>query len=209
MIKQEAFDENTRRYEKWFERNEFVYRSELEAVEELLPHKGKGIEIGVGTGRFSHPFSIKFGLDPSMNMLKIAKEKGIEVVKAIGEKIPFSDRSFDFVLIVTTICFFDEPFTALKESARILKDDGSIIIGFIDKESKVGKIYQKKKENNVFYREASFFDVKTVVDLLERSGFHDFSFAQTIFRNLDIGCIEKPQKGYGKGSFVVVKGKKN
>jgi len=32
-------------------------------------------------------------------------KKGIEVVEGIAEDLPFDDESFDFVLMITTICF--------------------------------------------------------------------------------------------------------
>lgn len=39
----------------------------------LLPNIGKGVEIGVGTGRFSAPLGIKLGVDPSWEMSKLAR----------------------------------------------------------------------------------------------------------------------------------------
>jgi len=156
-MKSEPFDRYHERYDDWFNRHENLYESELKAVEELLPSKGKGIEIGVGSGRFAYPLSIGFGLDPSEEMLRLADERGIQVVRGIGEYIPFKNGSFDFALIVTTICFFDDPLKSLKEAMKILKPKGAVIIGFIDKESLVGQIYQKKKDENVFYSGANFF----------------------------------------------------
>ncbi|MEF8835919.1 MAG: class I SAM-dependent methyltransferase [Candidatus Thermoplasmatota archaeon] len=203
------FEEHSKRYDDWFEDHEDIYRSELKAVEKAVPSDGRGIEIGVGSGRFSEPLSIDFGVDSSNEILQIAKKRDIEVVKAIGEKMPFRDGSFDYVLIVTTICFFDDPLKALKESARILKPEGRVIIGFIDKESQVGKIYQKKKEDNVFYKNAYFFAVEDVIDILKSIGFFDLSFYQTIFDGLDKGKIEQPKEGHEEGSFLVVSGLKS
>ncbi|GAH21196.1 unnamed protein product, partial [marine sediment metagenome] len=37
------------KYEDWFERNKFVYESEIQAIKELLPKVKKSIEIGVGS----------------------------------------------------------------------------------------------------------------------------------------------------------------
>jgi len=207
-MKSEPFDKYHERYDDWFNRHENLYKSELEAVRELLPSEGKGIEIGVGSGRFAYPLSIGFGLDPSEEMLRIADERGIQVVRGVGEKIPFKNGSFDFALIVTTICFFDDPLKALKETARILKPEGTIIIGFIDKNSSLGQIYQKKKDENVFYSPAHFFSVEEVTDLLKKLGFSELSFVQTIFEGIDTTSVEKPKKGYGEGSFVVVRAEK-
>ena len=68
------FDRYYKRYDAWYNKNKFAYLSELEAIKELLPKKGKGLEIGVGTARFAAPLGITTGVDPSENMLKIAKK---------------------------------------------------------------------------------------------------------------------------------------
>lgn len=207
MVKSEPFDEHSKRYEKWFDSHKHVYLSELNAVEEMVPTEGKGIEIGVGSGRFSAPLDIELGIDPSKDMLKLARRKGIEPVLGQGEKLPLRDNSLDFALIVTTICFFDEPTAAIEETSRVIKEKGDIIIGFIDKDSSVGEIYQEKKEENIFYKNAEFFNVEEAVQILESSGFDDFSFVQTIFEGLDISKKEVVKEGCGEGSFVVIKGK--
>ncbi|MFO8109640.1 MAG: class I SAM-dependent methyltransferase [Thermoplasmata archaeon] len=208
-IKAKPFDENSDRYEMWFDRNKVIYKSELLAVGKLLPKRGKGIEVGVGSGKFSEPFSIPVGVDPSTDMLRLAKKRGIQVIKGVGENLPIKNSEFDFVLIVTTICFFDDIKQALKEAKRILKPSGAIIIGFIDKDSQIGKKYQSEKDKNVFYKEAEFFSVNEVVQLLKEAGFSDFSYVQTMFHSLDsISEVEGMKEGYGEGSFVVIKGRR-
>ena len=63
----EVFEKFAERYDSWFDRNPYAYKSELKAISALIP-KGKGIEIGVGTGRFAKPLGIKFGIEPSRKM---------------------------------------------------------------------------------------------------------------------------------------------
>ncbi len=55
MAKVEPFEEYASQYEGWFERNRFVYESELRAIRKQLPKSNNGIEIGVGSGRFAIP----------------------------------------------------------------------------------------------------------------------------------------------------------
>ena len=197
------FEEHYDRYEEWFEEHRYAYLSELEAVRRLIP-KGEGIEIGVGSGRFAEPLGIKQGVEPSKRMAEIARSRGIRAVDGVAEELPFEDESFDFVLMVTTICFLDDAEKALREAHRVLKPGGSIIIGFIDRESPLGKEYLKHKEENVFYREAAFYSVNDVLSLLEN--FKCVSALQTIFRPLDsIDSLEPVLEGYGKGSFVVIR----
>jgi ubiquinone/menaquinone biosynthesis C-methylase UbiE len=75
----DIFDTYAKEYDKWFDTYLSVYQSELRAVKMLLPHGGRGIEIGVGTGRFSVPFGITVGVEPSRGMAEIARSRGITV----------------------------------------------------------------------------------------------------------------------------------
>ncbi|MCK4455972.1 MAG: class I SAM-dependent methyltransferase [Thermoplasmata archaeon] len=209
MEKVEPFDSHADRYEDWFERNRFAYESELLAVKRLFPEDSVGVEVGVGTGRFAEPLGIKVGVDPSARMGEVARRRGIEVIAGIAENLPIRDSRFDAVLLVTTICFLDDMEGALKEAYRVMRPGGAIVIGFVDKNSPLGKSYQQRKDENVFYGVATFLSVEEVVQVLERAGFEDLAFAQTIFNDLaEIRDIEPVREGYGEGSFVVVKGLK-
>jgi hypothetical protein len=55
MAKTKPFNEHRHEYEQWFYDNYYVFRSELEAIRKVIPGKGKGIEIGTGSGIFSLP----------------------------------------------------------------------------------------------------------------------------------------------------------
>jgi SAM-dependent methyltransferase len=209
MGKIEPFEMFPERYEEWFEINRFVYESELQAIKQLLPERGKGIEVGVGSGRFAAPLGIKLGIEPSAEMRKIALSKGIEVMDGVAESLPFKDTQFDFVLMVTTICFLDDIDAAFKETCRVLKPEGYFIIGFIDKESPIGQFYQKHKDENPFYKIADFYSVTEVTQHLRQSGFESFHFTQTVFHDLsEIKEVEPVKEWYGEGSFVIIRAKK-
>ena len=199
------FEEASVEYDEWFETHKWVYRSEVEAVKKLIPKTGKGIEIGVGTGRFSIPFGIKVGVEPARAMAEIARKRGISVCESKAENLPFQDNSFDFALIVTTLCFLEDPFQALKEIKRILKPAGKIVIGMLDEYSPLGKLYEEKRKKNKFYRDARFYSVKQVLDWLEKLEFDNLQTLQTIFENPDkIQSLEPIEEGFGKGLFVVI-----
>ena len=209
MKRVEPFEKHAKEYDVWFDENELVYLSELEAVRSMLPVDGTGIEIGVGTGRFAAPLGIKLGLEPSKSMASLARQRGIEVVEGEAEALPFEDGSFDFVLMVTVICFLNDVGKALSEAYRVLKSGGCIVIAFIDKNSPIGKLYEQRKNEDVFYKEATFYSVEEVSALLQQAGFKNLSFCQTVFQEeAKPGEVQKPQPGYGKGSFVVVRAKK-
>jgi len=203
----DIFNRYYKKYDAWYDNNKYTYQSELEAIKKVLPKKGKGLEIGVGTGRFASSLGIKFGIDPSKNMLKIAQQRGIDVRLGFGELLPFRNGLFDYVAIINTLCFVRNHQKVLEESRRVLKKKGKLIIGIIDKDSFLGRFYQKKKSK--FYQQATFFNPRQVINLLEGMGFYKFSYYQTIFKLPEsINSIEKPLKGFGKGGFVVISGEK-
>jgi ubiquinone/menaquinone biosynthesis C-methylase UbiE len=195
------------RYDAWYENNRNAYLSEIEAVREVLPPGGRGLEIGVGTGRFAAPLDISKGIDPSGKMISLARERGVDAERGRGEELNFGDNEFDLVALIVTICFVEEPEKVLRESERVLKPNGRIIVGIIDRESVIGKELIRKK--SVFYANARFYSVKEILEMLKKSGFGSFDIVQTLFRPLgSIDSIEPPESGYGKGSFVVISGNK-
>jgi SAM-dependent methyltransferase len=204
----EPFEKHTQRYESWFSKNWDAYLSELDAVRALLP-EGDGVEIGVGTGRFAGPLGIVFGIDPSREMITIARKRGTEVVRGIAEALPLRSSSFSTALMVTTICFVDSPRRAMEEAYRILRPGGNLIIGFIDRSSPLGKQYMDHRKESVFYRAASFYSVDELRAYLMETGFCSFGFVQTVYRPLPSITTKEPvKKGHGKGSFVVVRATK-
>lgn len=209
MEKIEPFERFTLRYEDWFEKNKYAYQSELLGIKTVLIEDKRNIEIGVGSARFAAPLGIRVGIDPSKRMLNLALKKGIFVIEAVAENLPFRERSFSFALMITTICFVENITSAFKEAFRILRSKGSLILGFIDKNSSIGKFYQKRKNKNIFYKVAKFYSVKRAVNHLKKTGFRFFDFFQTLFQNLgEFNKIEPIRKGYGQGSFIVVKATK-
>ena len=203
------FEKYAEQYESWFEKNRWVYEAELRAVKAMMPVAGTGLEIGVGTGRFAGPLGIKDGVEPSKRMRDFAQKQGIQAVDGMAEELPFADSQFDFVLMVTTICFMDDIGKALMEAYRVLSKMGVLIIGFVDRDSKMGRIYMERQKENVFYKEAAFFSVAELVECISRAGFTGLTFNQTIFGALDETAEDEPVKpGYGDGSFVVIRGRK-
>lgn len=205
-----SFQKHTVQYEKWFDENKCVYEAELNALKSLLPSGERGIEIGVGTGRFAAPLGVKFGVEPASRMRVIAQQRGVQVIGGLAEQLPLKNSGFSYALMVTVVCFLNNVSKAFQEAHRILKKDGYFIVALIDRNSPVGQVYSAQKRQSVFYKEAVFYSVDEIVELMQRSGFDDFQFRQTLFQNVSGTTANEPVlPGYGKGSFVAVRSKKH
>ena len=208
MSKTSPFEKYAHKYEEWFTKNYWAYKAELKAVQTLFP-KGKGVEIGVGTGRFAGPLGIRFGIEPSDRMREIARQRGSHVLNGLAEELPFGNSKVDFILMVTTVCFVDDINKAFQEAHRVLAKGGFLIVGLVDRHSPLGKIYLDRQNESVFYKEATFFSVNEIINIMSQTGFTNHSYRQTIFHDLHgITETEPVKPGYGEGAFVAVRGKK-
>ncbi|MGD9014851.1 MAG: methyltransferase domain-containing protein [Candidatus Omnitrophota bacterium] len=204
----DIFQRYYKKYDAWYDKNRLAYLSELKAISRVLPKSGKGLEIGVGTGRFAAPLGIGIGVDPAKNMIALAWQRGVDAKLGYGEHLTFRNATFDYVTIIITICFVQDPQKVLEQANRVLKKNGKVIIGIIDKNSFLGKFYQNKR--SVFYKQANFFSVREITDLLKATGFNKFSYYQTIFQVPDkINSAQEPQRGFGKGGFVIIRAQKS
>lgn len=206
MPKTGPFEHYCDAYDDWFEKNRDVFAAELETIRSLLPRPGTaGLEVGVGSGQFAAPLEISIGIEPSPQMAARARRRGIRVCPGVAEALPFLNATFEFVLMVTTICFLDDVAGAFKEAHRVLKPGGCLIVGFIDKESELGRMYAKNREKSRFYKEATFFSVQEVVHFFKGAGFGNLIAFQTLIAG------EAPAalcEGSGKGAFVGIRGLK-
>src|SRR4030042_1200775 len=134
------FEKTWKSYDEWFDGHQALYQSELAALKKAVP-SGAGLEVGVGTGRFAAPLGVRFGLDPAIHMLRLAKKRGLLVVQGLGESLPFKDESFDFVQIIFVIECVDDLLSFLREAVRTVRRNGALILGFIDRDSLWGQYY--------------------------------------------------------------------
>jgi ubiquinone/menaquinone biosynthesis C-methylase UbiE len=209
MKNRDVFEKYAQEYDKWFDENKDVYKSEIMTLRGLIPREGVGLEVGVGTGRFATPLGIRMGVEPAKAMADMARKRGINVHEGRAEALPFDDDSFDFVLMMTTICFLENPLQALEEAKRVLKPEGHIIIGMIDRNSPLGMSYERKKTTSKFYKYANFHSADEVLNWLRSLNFGHIVTRQTIFKSPDeIDALESFEEGHGKGAFVAISAQK-
>jgi len=209
MKNRDVFEKYAQEYDKWFDENKDVYKSEIMILRGLIPREGVGLEVGVGTGRFATPLGIKMEVEPAKAMADMARKRGINVHEGRAEALPFDDESFDFVLMMTTICFLEDPLLALEEAKRVLKPEGHIIIGMIDRDSPLGMSYERKKTTSKFYKYANFHSADEVLNWLRSLNFGHIVTRQTIFKSPEeIDALEPFEEGHGKGAFVAISARK-
>jgi ubiquinone/menaquinone biosynthesis C-methylase UbiE len=206
QVNPNVFDSNASDYDNWFDRHPLLFQSECKAIGKTIPVQGIGVEIGVGTGRFAELLKIPVGVEPVHAMAQMAIGRGVTVVKAKAENLPFHSLSFDYALMATTVCFLDDIPKAFAEAHRIIKKNGYFIVAMIDRDSAIGIEYEAKKAASPWYKNAHFYSVHEITDLMQQAGFALFEYWQTLFDNREE--LTDPLPGFGKGSFVVIRSQK-
>jgi SAM-dependent methyltransferase len=167
----EVFEAHAGRYDRWFDEHRATYLRELKILRGYSGAAGWDLEIGVGTGRFAEPLGIRLGIDPSLPMLRIARARGVEVVRGVAEALPFRDASMRSILIMTSLCYFDDPDAAFREIFRILARGGTVIIGFLGRGGAIAGHYLETEEKGTFLAHATFYTPAEVMSMLAGAGF--------------------------------------
>jgi SAM-dependent methyltransferase len=194
------FDELAKEYDAWYDgEGSRIFINEVQAFQPLLPALPRPwLEIGVGSGRFAQALGIDTGIDPSVKLVEIARNRGVKASLGRGEEQIFDAESFGTVFLIVTLCFLDSPLKVLKEAKRILIPRGKLVIGLVFKESPWGKLYQQKKEEgHRFYKYARFYSCTEVVKLMFRAGFMGDIMISTLRQKPgDVQLLEEPKGGY-------------
>lgn len=119
----------------------------LESVRTLLIEDGEHIlEIGHGNaGHLKHILGLAqnlayTGVDISETMHQEAKKLNkdfgdqADFILYEGKKLPFQDETFDKIFTVNTVYFWENPVDFLNEIYRVLKDDGTFVLTFAQRD---------------------------------------------------------------------------
>src|SRR3989344_7493141 len=117
--------------------NEFVDQgrnlARMKFAAEIFPEKpGKIIDLGCSygfLGDLMEPKGFEYvGVDIA-ERIKEARKRGRNIVKAnIEERLPFKDKTFDYVFCGDTLEHLYRPWKVLGEAKRLLKKDGVLIV---------------------------------------------------------------------------------
>ncbi|MHA1542445.1 MAG: class I SAM-dependent methyltransferase [Candidatus Hodarchaeales archaeon] len=145
----------------------------LEAI--ALTGKEMVLEIGTGTGRSISSLidlaSKIWILDPSLPMLRQAKEKFPSVKPVLGyaEKLPFDTLRFDRIIVIDSLHHWDNQLQGLREIERVLEpNEGLAIIVEFDPSKLLGH-YIKSMEK-FFMMGSKFFTPLELRKLHKKAG---------------------------------------
>ena len=141
------FDDIAEGYEAWYETPEGQQADALEKallanLMDTLPQVRSALEMGCGTGHFTRWLAREglwtVGLDISSAMLAQARRLeatagGCPCVLGDGLALPFPDRAFDMVALITTLEFIPRPERALAEAARVARY--GVLLGVLNRYS--------------------------------------------------------------------------
>lgn len=120
-------------YEAWYHtaRGRWIGEIEFRLLQRLLrPEAGESLlDVGCGTGYFTRRFAVEaglrvVGLDPAVAWIDFARGRtaGSEsYCVARAEALPFADRSFDYTIAVTALCFIADQRSAMREMLRVTR----------------------------------------------------------------------------------------
>jgi len=159
------FDLKARDYDRWYDRHRITYLNELKLVRSF--GCARALEIGVGTGRFAADTGVVVGVDPSLSMLRMASSR-VQVIRALGERLPFRDGCFDCAYLIVTLCFVADPRRVLGEASRVAD---RVIACIVPGNSSWGRHYEKLKlRGHPIYSAARFYRVEELVELASGLG---------------------------------------
>lgn len=107
-----------------------------------------------------------------------------------GEHLPYCAEIFDYVLMMTVICFLDDPPGVMQETFRVLVKGGYLVLCFMEKNGEVALQYRQEKAKGRFLRFARFLTAGEVARLMEAAGFSEIS----VIRKIRGFCVMKGQK---------------
>ena len=161
----------------------------------LLPND-ELLEIGFGNGAFIEDMVHKItpgnyaGIDISKTMIKKARRKNkslirvgkVKLFKSDANNLAFDNASFDKVLTVNTIYFWDEPEGVMIEIKRVLKPGGKFVVALNTKDAMEGSEYVKER--------FKLYNIKKVERLFRNSGFISVRSTYKKLKVEDVLCME-------------------
>ena len=225
-----SFDQYAGKYDAWFMENENLFLSELSVVAYFLKNPGRALSVGCGSGLFeyflqkNYGIKVKGGIEPSESMAEIARKRGMYVDIATAEEADLETEAYDTLLFNGTPSYISDLDAAFEKAYYALKKGGKLVVVDVPKEGSFAMLYNLAKTlgtwdhsmlNNIrpssvypieFVKEANWRSTLEKVDVMEKTGFSNYQFAQTLTTHplYSNDYIEEAQEGYEKGNYVAI-----
>lgn len=229
-----SFDQYATKYDTWFMKNRNLLESEVALVAYALGNPGRTLSVGCGSGLFeyllheNYGITIRIGLEPSEAMADIARKRGMQLIIGTAEETDFGNEIYDTLLFNGTPSYINDLQYTFRKAYNALKPGGKVVVLDVPKEGSFATLYNLAKtlgtwEHELFkgVKPEAVYPIEFVKDanwrtthektkLLEKTGFRDFSFAQTLTRHPFYADeeAEEPKEGYKKGDYVAITAKK-
>lgn len=134
-------------YDTWYDAplGRSVREREQQCVIPLLQGAARPwLDLGTGSGRFGAALGAEVGLDPALELLRIAARRMPSVLLGAAEALPFREASIGAVLCVAAFEFLPDADRALREIARTLRPGGRFVLGFFPRGSAWALTYEQQ-----------------------------------------------------------------
>lgn len=226
----QSFDEYAQEYDAWFLNNRNVLYSEVNLVASTLKDAGRVLSVGCGSGLFEmimakeYGITVTEGIEPSEGMAAIARKRGMNVTIATAEEADFGNGDYDTILFNGTPSYITDLEGVIRKAYAALPSGGRIILVDVPKESSYGLMYNLAKALGTwehpllegvyppdpypieFVKMANWRTTAEKTALLEKAGFVDLKYAQTLTAHPLCSDLreEQPSEGHDKGDYVAI-----
>lgn len=165
----------------------------LRSEEKTKKFKLQVLDVGCGSGTIAKIIKDEghsvTGIDFSEEALKRASARGIKTKQCnLDEGIPEPDGIYDLVWEGDIVEHVFDPIGLLKESARVLKKNGILLVTIPNDVGLVSRIkilfgishQEQMYESSGFYKHHTFFTPRLIRFMLEKSGFKIVEFQKIL-----------------------------
>lgn len=224
------FDEYADAYDSWFFQNQNLLTSELKLVKYFLEKDEDILSVGCGSGLFEmllkkeYDIEIKYGVEPSEDMAKIAIKRGLDVQICKAEDALLVPSKYNTIIFNGSPSYIKNLNLCIQLAYMSLRVGGKIIIIDVPKESNYATLYNLAKTLETWdhpllkgispddpypielVKLANWRTTDEKVNLMSENGFVDFEFAQTLLTHpiFSNDKIQEPIEGYDKGDYVAI-----
>jgi SAM-dependent methyltransferase len=129
------------------------------------------LDVGYDTGHWTRWLNdaglAVYGVDPSWTMLREARRMGTcRCLQGDAQALPFPDKTFDLVTMVTTLEFVANPLRALEEAIRVARN--GVILGVLNRLSMLAA--RRRFFGESLWTTARFFSVRELERLAYLAG---------------------------------------